>query len=184
MEIIPLTRRQKILHEYESLSSSEKRSFIINFCEHLETKRLRSEGEITSRRTQSIAYHLRDETGKRVNVCKSFFLTTLGKDPRNDKMIHYSMAKNPDNVFISEAHRLTGRRGNYRKSSLEVDDHIKSYDPSISHYRRPHAPHVLYLNSELTISCMYLDYIEKKKKKKKIYFRFSGKKKKKKKITF
>ena len=39
-------------------------------------------------------------------------------------------------------------------------NHIKSFNPHISHYRREHAPNRLYLPSELTIQEMYEDYLD------------------------
>ena len=40
----------------------------------------------------------------------------------------------------------------------DIDNHIMSFDPSISHYRRVHAPNRLYLPSELSINRMFKDY--------------------------
>ena len=42
--------------------------------------------------------------------------------------------------------------------------HIRSFKPQISHYRRAHAPNRLYLPCELTITEMYVDYVEECKK--------------------
>ena len=44
------------------------------------------------------------------------------------------------------------------KHLLIIRDHIMSYNPSISHYRREHAPKRLYLLSYLTITEMFDDY--------------------------
>lgn len=41
-----------------------------------------------------------------------------------------------------------------------VDNHIRSYNPAISHYRRDHAPKRLYLPHELTIQDMYTNFME------------------------
>ncbi|KAL4148233.1 hypothetical protein QTP88_002514 [Uroleucon formosanum] len=40
-------------------------------------------------------------------------------------------------------------------------DHIESFNPTISHYRREHAPNVRYLPSDVTISLMHQHFIEK-----------------------
>ena len=42
----------------------------------------------------------------------------------------------------------------------EIDNHIKSYNPCISHYRREHAPNRLYLPHGLTIADMHKHYNE------------------------
>ena len=41
------------------------------------------------------------------------------------------------------------------KDKKFMEDHINSYEPGISHYRRKHAPHVLYVDPSLTIIDMY-----------------------------
>jgi len=40
-------------------------------------------------------------------------------------------------------------------------DHIESFHPSVSHYRREHAPHRRYLPSDVNIKLMYADFLEK-----------------------
>ena len=41
-----------------------------------------------------------------------------------------------------------------------MEHHINSYQPGISHYRRPHAPHVLYVDPSLTTTSMYDSYVK------------------------
>ena len=45
--------------------------------------------------------------------------------------------------------------------SEAIENHIKSYGPSISHYRRKHAPNRLYLSPEFTASSMFNDFNER-----------------------
>ena len=57
-------------------------------------------------------------------------------------------------------------RGNNRNpmSNVQLEAvkaHIKSFNPGISHYRRKHAPHRLYLDPSLTIQDMFRDYKNK-----------------------
>lgn len=42
-----------------------------------------------------------------------------------------------------------------------IEEHILSYRPSISHYRREHAPNRLYLPSDISAVAMYRDFKEK-----------------------
>lgn len=44
---------------------------------------------------------------------------------------------------------------------LYIINHIKSYKPCISHYRRHNAPNTLYLPRELSVSMMYNDFCSK-----------------------
>ena len=47
------------------------------------------------------------------------------------------------------------------KDEKFMEDHINSYEPGISHYRRKHAPHVLYVDPSLTNIDMYDAYKKK-----------------------
>lgn len=40
-------------------------------------------------------------------------------------------------------------------------DHIETFNPTISHYRREHAPNVRYLPSDVTITFIYQHFIKK-----------------------
>ncbi|KAF0695234.1 Uncharacterized protein FWK35_00038743, partial [Aphis craccivora] len=42
-----------------------------------------------------------------------------------------------------------------------VENHIESFNPTISHYRREHAPNVRYLPSDVTINFMHQNFLEK-----------------------
>lgn len=44
----------------------------------------------------------------------------------------------------------------------DIDDHIMSFNPCVSHYRRSHAPNRLYLPAEITIRKMLESYNEEK----------------------
>lgn len=154
-KLVPHDQCLKIRARYVSFSMDQKHGFIFNFCERHDAAT-----HIASRRSNTITYFLPDGTGARQQVCKSYFLTTIGKNPRSDRIIHYTLAKNQDSVFLARPHGMTDRPGNSRISPEPVDDHIKSYEPSTSHYRRAHAPKVLYLSSELSVAKMYSEYIE------------------------
>lgn len=55
------------------------------------------------------------------------------------------------------------KRGKYARktdSRDSVKEHILGFRPTISHYRREHAPNRLYLPSDLTQISMYNDYLE------------------------
>nr|CAH7757171.1 unnamed protein product [Callosobruchus chinensis] len=56
-------------------------------------------------------------------------------------------------------------RGHHPNSS-KVDkslliDHIKMFRPVVSHYRREHAPNRLYLSSDISVTLMHKDFMEK-----------------------
>lgn len=105
---------------------------------------------------------MKADDGATVNVCKTFFLASLGRSPKNDGIIHHTLNSNDDAKFIAKEHGLSAKTSNSAKNvdTQEVDAHIRSYNPTVSHFRRPHAPHRLYLASELTIAEMFAQYME------------------------
>ena len=94
-------------------------------------------------------------------MCRAFFLSTLGLS--TDKMIVTALKKKTG-MFIKSTPDQRGRHEPPHKLQVDVSEairyHIKSYGPSISHYRREHAPNRLYLSPEFNISSMSNDFKE------------------------
>ena len=61
---------------------ADRKSFIFHMLSKDKTKRLTTGGP--SKRKYSYKYHLDDDHGKRHEVCKVMFLSTLGYHPKND----------------------------------------------------------------------------------------------------
>lgn len=155
-------RREVINKMYWNLKTSEeRRSFIFNTCERQDVKR-RCTTELNQprRRNKTIKYFLKDVDDKKHEVCKIFFLTTLGFNKKNDKFLHtiFSCEKGSINPKIS----MRGRKAAINKGPHdEIIAHIESFEPTIAHYRREHSPHTRYLPSDTNISLMHLDFITK-----------------------
>ena len=70
-----------------------------------------------------------------------------------------------DQGAVAPPPSLWGKNPHPKKLSAEsirlIHAHIDSYHPSVSHYRREHAPNRLYLDPTLTILAMYADFISK-----------------------
>ena len=98
-------------------------------------------------------------TGEKITVCRAFFLSTLRLS--TDKMIVTALKKKTG-MFIKSTPDQRGRHEPPHKLQVDVSEaiqyHIKSYGPSISHYRREHAPNRLYLSPEINISSMFNDF--------------------------
>ena len=91
-----------------------------------------------------------------LHVCKSFFLNTLGF--RTDSVLtELSKAVKRSPVGLPGERRGHHQPANKLDRSV-VESHIKSYKPQISHYSREHAPNVLYLPRELSISQMFENF--------------------------
>lgn len=97
--------------------------------------------------------------GTRIEVCKKYFLTTLGYHPNNNRRIITALNKEMD--------EQKDKRGSYKRTGVGYVDkdivkvHIQNYNPMISHYRREHAPNRFYLPSDINITMMYQNLIEK-----------------------
>ncbi|KAL0860407.1 hypothetical protein ABMA27_009801 [Loxostege sticticalis] len=97
-----------------------------------------------------------DSLGDAIENTQLFFLTTLGYNRRNDKAVRNAVAENE--VPIDKR----GINPNPKKINNDViTQHIESFNPTISHYRREHAPNKKYLPSDLTVRAMYDDFCDK-----------------------
>ena len=112
-------------------------------------------GTTTKNRQVTRRYFL-PSNGTSEGVCKVFFLRTLGYT--NDTVI----TKMYDNLTPSKIRPKKDQRGKHTPSHALsdeekriIDEHIKSFKPAISHYRRAHAPLRLYLPSELNMKQMF-----------------------------
>lgn len=93
--------------------------------------------------------------------CKTFFLTTLGYHQKNDRFIFEVLSKTP----ISQITPAPDKRGQKKPANFiakeEVISHISSFHPQVAHYRREHAPNTLYLPSDISVSLVHKDFLEK-----------------------
>lgn len=93
-------------------------------------------------------------------VCKKFFLGTLGYPLHNDRIVRDIVTQTSVNQIIAVPIKK-GHPSEKKIGRQNIADHIKSFNPCISHYRREHAPDRLYLPSDININLMYNDYLEK-----------------------
>lgn len=87
---------------------------------------------------------------RKESFVKHSFLGTQGYDPKNDKsffnVLHKSdMEHTPPNKLDSDI----------------IQDHILTYNPCVSHYRREHASLRTYLPSEINIAVMHNNFSRK-----------------------
>lgn len=149
--------RQHLNNHFRNMSWKEQQYFIINNTSKEEPKRKTVKENRKLRRNTSVLYFLTNETGAKVNVCKVFFLETLGYSRKNDKSVRNALYTKTNNIPVDNR----GINSNPKKfDETKVVEHINSFNPSISHYRREHAPNRKYLPSDLTVTRMYQDFCE------------------------
>ena len=102
---------------------------------------------------------MKDERDAFVQMCQKFFLSTIGY--KNDHVISW--------VFDTlEGKVVPDKRGSHdpmhkmsKETALAIFNHIESYHPAISHYRRAHAPLRRYLPTNLSVQVLLDDFNEK-----------------------
>ena len=140
---------------------NDRKMWICGHVRKMISKRQRKDARGDYTRSCSRYYTLPSVDGEDKFVCKMFFLHTLGYSA--DKVITVAMSSPPNgnNVTVSGDERGKHEPSNKFSKEFEVllHQHIESYHPSISHYRREHAPLRRYLSPELTITEMHQDFI-------------------------
>lgn len=160
-ELINEERRQEINNYYWQLSWHEKKIFVLhNTSKNEVQRRYKLDTEECYRKMSTYRYFFKDKDDKKLAVCKTFFLTTLGFKKNCDWIISSLYNKNaPDTLKIKDGR---GRQPCPKKlPRQDIKNHIMSFNPITSHYRREHAPLRLYLPSDINISLMYTDFKEK-----------------------
>lgn len=152
------TRRHWINSEFWKLNWSERRMFVLHNTRKMDVKRRSKDSTCaTSRRKETITYHLKNERGEVYQVCKVFFLTTLGFTKKNDTIVKHVLHHNKSDVAVSKDMR--GKHAKHVKYDRDLlQNHIQQYHPCVSHYRREHAPNKLYLPSDVTMKGMHEDF--------------------------
>ena len=152
-------QRSEIFGAYWKMPYADRKSFMFHMMSKEKTKRLTTGGP--SKRKRSYKYHLKDDQGQRHEVCKAMFLSTLGYHPKNDRLIT-TVFGGADSSGLAPPPERRGRHTPANKIDLTpMFNHIESFHPSISHYRREHAPNRRYLPSDITIKSMFQDYRQK-----------------------
>ncbi|XP_033121771.1 uncharacterized protein LOC117120797, partial [Anneissia japonica] len=164
-EKISKDQREGINQEYWMLSKEQQRVWLLSHAEATVPKR--TNPNATNPRKHTYTYSLMSEDYGNVQVCRTFFLTTLGFKSTSNCVITWLfklIAEQGTGVYAPKDGR--GRHGNHaHKLSDEkkkvIKDHIMSHHPCISHYRREHAPNRLYLPPELNVTVMFADFNDK-----------------------
>ena len=154
-------KRSAIHAQFWSMPYNQRRMWLHSHVKKVHTKRPHKETSGAHEKSFSRLYTLPGEDGIEVIVCNVFFLRTLGL--RSDKVITTALTGTPDNAIVP----AMDRRGSHEPKNKLSDEcvqalhqHVESFHPAISHYRREHAPRRRYLPPELSIKEMHTDFNE------------------------
>ena len=161
-------RRKGIHSQFWSLSKPLRDEFLFQRVQEKPKARTRIRGNNSKRtRNMSRKYTLKMESGEDQQVCARFFASTLGYKSGN-AIGRIFQNQSPSKSKISPTSFSPDMRGRHQpkhkfsKSLIDnVKNRINSYHPSVSHYRRAHAPLSKYLPPHLSVKKMYIDYTEK-----------------------
>jgi len=157
------SRRSDIYTQYWQNPYDTRRTWMNSHIVRVQVQRRRPVPDGGSKsRQQSYLYKMPTFDGSDVFVCKTFFLHTLGYN--SDKVVTCLMqACDPDQLSPQPSKRGRHKPPNCVDESVIVD-HINSYNPQLSHYRREHAPRRRYLPPEITLKSMFADFMTKQPK--------------------
>ena len=150
-------RRVEIYNEYWQ-DRTNQREFLLQRVQRVAKERKRSRNG-SKKRLYTRKYTMKDESDGFVQVCQKFFLSTIGY--KKDHVISW--------VFDTlEGKVVPDKRGSHdpmhkmsKETALAIVNHIESYHPAISHYRREHAPLRRYLPTNLSVQVLLNDFNEK-----------------------
>ena len=92
-----------------------------------------------------------------VHVCQIMFLNTLGFT--TDSCIETALTNAQTDIVAPSMRGLNPKSHKIpEEDDTFIKNHIKSFNPTLPHYRREHAPNRLYLSDEISITEMYSDY--------------------------
>nr|XP_021195092.2 uncharacterized protein LOC110379657 [Helicoverpa armigera]XP_049693220.1 uncharacterized protein LOC110379657 [Helicoverpa armigera] len=114
---------RKQIHDcYVSFDSESRGMFIKELVEPQEVKKRKTKFRCKSR---DVAYSYHFQVGdERIQVCKTFFLTTLGYKRRNDTHVYLTLKKEIDD--------LQEKRGKYLRKKKNSQGHVLNVNATIS----------------------------------------------------
>lgn len=157
LSLISESRRHEINSQFWSLDFKAQCTFGYATISRQDCKRKTEEAN----RENSFTYFLKNDEGSSVIICKTFYLTTLGYNRSNDSFVRMLVGRKN---YLKPLPRKKQQGLHLQKPLIDrtpIIEHINLFGPTISHYRREHAPKRLYLPSDITISFMFKDFKEK-----------------------
>ena len=153
-------KRETIHEQYWNMNRHEQKMWLASYCRFNSPKRRYSVANENETKRRKVTRQLfLPVSGKEISVCQKMFLSTLGF--ATDKPLEtLQKSKNEVGVVARDQRGLHPPKHKLTDVDLShVIAHIKKYKPCISHYRREHFPHRLFLPSELDIVEMHQDFV-------------------------
>ena len=138
------------------MSKDKQNIWISNLVDTIDPVRPRKKKSGKKEREFTRVYYLENSSKEKLQVCQKLFLSTLGLTSDKPIQTVLSKCKSPHTV-VDLSDQRGKSDGNKRPDDIsdKVSNHILSFNPSISHYRRAHAPKRMYISPEFNVSGMY-----------------------------
>ena len=158
---VPEERRREIYDSYWGLNYNQRRLWMNGAINRCSVRRRRVAGESSRSTTLVYTFPNHIAAGDHITVCQKFFLSTLGYS--NNRVVIELMKATANagqaSMLVVPQPDQRGKATPPNKKDHEViEDHIRLFNPQVSHYRREHAPNRLYLESSLSVTFMHSDY--------------------------
>ena len=153
-EKIDQNRRENLHNEYWDNSYNDRKGWIFNNSSIISSKT-----PAPNRKRRE--YFFTNKNGHRIKVCAAFFLRTLGYS--SNSVIKCLEKSSPaENIFVRPDQRGKHKPAHaYPNDVLEtINEHIESFHPTCSHYRRSDAPLKRYLPPDVTVRNMHSLFLE------------------------
>ncbi|CAH0731341.1 unnamed protein product, partial [Brenthis ino] len=148
--------RQDIHEYYWSLDWEHRGIYIKNLVTEKDCVKKGPAKTSKRKRQVTYTYNFPKDEG-RLEVCRTFFLCTLGYAKKNDRHVLSVLNKS----IIAQKDQRDGRNLKLITVDKElITQHVESFKPCVHHYRRAHAPNKKYLPSDLTITDMHKNFLE------------------------
>lgn len=155
-----IEERKNIWENFWNLPYVQRRHFL-NKCILIESVKQRkvTEPNPNSKFFKSeTRYYYLTKGNEALNVCRNFFLKTLGF--KTDAVItELSRAIKRKAFYEDVKENRGGKKKRFNRNAIM--EHILTFNPVVSHYRRRNAPSARYLPRSLTLDCMFNDFKNK-----------------------
>jgi hypothetical protein len=152
--------RKNIWEKFWNLCYIQRRHFL-NKCIQIENVKRRKVIEPNPNpkffKSESRYYYLTKDN-ESLNVCRNFFLKTLGF--KTDAVVTELSRAIKRKAFYEDVKENRGGKKKRLNRNI-IMDHISSFNPTVSHYRRRNAPLARYLPRALTLNFMFNDFKKK-----------------------
>lgn len=141
---VGLDERRILNAEYWKAKPDARKRIIREHVKREQVKRRRVDPNSEYRKIYSYTYQLQDAQQVVHNVCRTFFLNTIGFEQSSSNTITRAFGIDDENFFDKR-----GKHARDRSLSDDMIKNIKMYDPQPSHYHRENCPKALYLASDI-----------------------------------